>query len=102
MTKSSKFQSPYLEMKLLTNDEFQEYKNHSCKEYVRQGKTFKYDKDLLFLNSLTKDLIEVIDDRSSCIIIRFSSFISGDSCSNCSLALFPLSRDLHAMYTLPP
>ena len=48
MTKSSKFQSPYLEMKLLTNDEFQEYKNHSCKEYVRQGKTFKYDKmDLL-------------------------------------------------------
>ena len=47
--KSSKFiQSPYLEMKLLTNDEFQEYKNHSCQEYVKQGKQFNYDKmDLL-------------------------------------------------------
>ena len=43
--KSSKFiQSPYLEMKLMTNDEFQEYKNHSCEEYVRQGKTFNYNK----------------------------------------------------------
>ena len=43
--KSSKFiQSPYLEMKLLTNDEFQEYKNHSCQEYVKQGKQFNYDK----------------------------------------------------------
>jgi len=31
-------------MKLLTNDEFQEYKNHNCQEYVRQGKTFNYNK----------------------------------------------------------
>ena len=43
--KTSKFiQSPYMEMKLLTNDEFQEYKNHNCQEYVRQGKTFNYNK----------------------------------------------------------
>lgn len=44
MTSSKLIQSPYLEMKLLTNDEFQEYKNHSCEEYVRQGITFNYDK----------------------------------------------------------
>ena len=31
-------------MKLLTNDEFQEYKNHNCQEYVRLGKTFNYNK----------------------------------------------------------
>ena len=43
--RTSKFiKSPYLEMKLLTNDEFQQYKNHNCQEYVRQGKTFNYDK----------------------------------------------------------
>ena len=43
--KTSKFiKSPYLEMKLLTNDEFQDYKNHDCQEFVRQGKTFNYDK----------------------------------------------------------
>ena len=41
---SKSIQSPYLEMKLMTNDEFQEYKNHSCEEYVRQGITFNYDK----------------------------------------------------------
>ena len=44
MMSSKSIQSPYLEMKLMTNDEFQEYKNHSCEEYVRQGITFNYDK----------------------------------------------------------
>ena len=44
MRTSNFIQSPYVDMKLLTNDEFQEYKNHSCQEYVRQGKTFNYNK----------------------------------------------------------
>ncbi len=44
MKSTKSIQSPYKEMKLLSNEEFQEYKNHSCEEYVRKGLTFNYDK----------------------------------------------------------
>ena len=61
-------QSPYVDMKLLTNDEFQEYKNHSCQEYVRQGKTFNYNKMVLlnkrYLEPKSEEELETLPSHS--------------------------------------
>ena len=68
MRTSNFIQSPYVDMKLLTNDEFQEYKNHSCQEYVRQGKTFNYNKMVLlnkrYLEPKSEEELETLPSHS--------------------------------------
>ena len=68
MRTSNFIQSPYVDMKLLTNDEFQEYKNHSCQEYVRQGKTFNYNKMVLlnkrYLEPKSEEDLETLPSHS--------------------------------------
>ena len=38
------FQSPMKVMRMMTDNEYQDYKNHNCQEYVSQGRVFNYDK----------------------------------------------------------